>query len=165
MNALKFPELYHELQKRRYLSIKTFLIWTWKAVYQVTRRAPPLRVPSLPSPGHGTILHHPTDGSSRAGRRDYTRRDRSIRAAVRPRGGHHLHRADPYRAHHGRCRGQAVARAHAARAGDHPSDCHQIEIRSPSAYDPTATARTPSPSSSTCQPHQNRTRAQERTSA
>ena len=40
MNALKFPELYHELQKRRYLSIKTFLIWTWKAVYQVTRLAP-----------------------------------------------------------------------------------------------------------------------------
>jgi len=34
MNALKFPELYHELQKRRYLSIKTFLIWAWKAVYQ-----------------------------------------------------------------------------------------------------------------------------------
>jgi len=33
-NALKFPELYRELQKRRYLSIKTFLIWTWKAVYQ-----------------------------------------------------------------------------------------------------------------------------------
>jgi len=35
LNALKFPELYRELQKRRYLSIKTFLVWTWKAVYQV----------------------------------------------------------------------------------------------------------------------------------
>lgn len=33
-NALKFPELYRELQKRRYLSVKTFLVWTWKAVYQ-----------------------------------------------------------------------------------------------------------------------------------
>lgn len=33
-NALKFPELYRELQKRRYLSLKTFLIWTWKALYQ-----------------------------------------------------------------------------------------------------------------------------------
>lgn len=29
-NALKFPELYRELQKRRYLSLKTFLQWTWK---------------------------------------------------------------------------------------------------------------------------------------
>ena len=34
MNALKFPELYRELQKRRYLSIKTFLLWAWKALYQ-----------------------------------------------------------------------------------------------------------------------------------
>ena len=34
MNALKFPELYRELQKRRYLSIKTFLMWTWAALYQ-----------------------------------------------------------------------------------------------------------------------------------
>lgn len=34
MNALKFPELYRELQKRRYLSLKTFFIWTWKALYQ-----------------------------------------------------------------------------------------------------------------------------------
>mmetsp|Transcript_14750 Transcript_14750/g.36831 ORF Transcript_14750/g.36831 Transcript_14750/m.36831 type:complete len:1168 (-) Transcript_14750:409-3912(-) len=34
MNALKFPLLYRELQKRRYLSIKTFLMWTWKALYQ-----------------------------------------------------------------------------------------------------------------------------------
>merc|ERR1712072_1508447 len=25
---------YRELQKRRYLSVKTFLIWTWKALYQ-----------------------------------------------------------------------------------------------------------------------------------
>ena len=33
-NALKFPELYRELQKRRYLSLKTFLLWTWKALYQ-----------------------------------------------------------------------------------------------------------------------------------
>ena len=33
-NALKFPELYRELQKRRYLSLKTFLQWTWKALYQ-----------------------------------------------------------------------------------------------------------------------------------
>lgn len=33
-NALKFPELYRELQKRRHLSLKTFLIWTWKAIYQ-----------------------------------------------------------------------------------------------------------------------------------
>ena len=57
MNALKFPELYHELQKRRYLSIKTFLIWTWKAVYQVTRPAPstPRALPPLPRP-----WHHPT---------------------------------------------------------------------------------------------------------
>jgi hypothetical protein len=30
-NALKFPELYRELQKRRYLSMKTFLLWAWKA--------------------------------------------------------------------------------------------------------------------------------------
>jgi len=29
-NALRFPEVYRELQKRRYLSVKTFLIWTWK---------------------------------------------------------------------------------------------------------------------------------------
>ena len=34
VNALKFPQLYRELQKRRYLSIKTFLVWTWKALYQ-----------------------------------------------------------------------------------------------------------------------------------
>uniref|UniRef100_A0A7S0J4T9 P-type ATPase C-terminal domain-containing protein n=1 Tax=Calcidiscus leptoporus TaxID=127549 RepID=A0A7S0J4T9_9EUKA len=34
MNALKFPELYRELQKRRSLSIKTFLTWVWKAIYQ-----------------------------------------------------------------------------------------------------------------------------------
>lgn len=34
MNALKFPELYRELQKRRYLSIKTFFMWTWAAIYQ-----------------------------------------------------------------------------------------------------------------------------------
>ena len=34
-NALKFPELYRELQKRRYLSLKTFLSWAWKALYQV----------------------------------------------------------------------------------------------------------------------------------
>eukprot|EP00306_Pavlova_sp_CCMP459_P007114 CAMPEP_0185166076 /NCGR_PEP_ID=MMETSP1139-20130426/11948_1 /TAXON_ID=298111 /ORGANISM="Pavlova sp., Strain CCMP459" /LENGTH=1146 /DNA_ID=CAMNT_0027731509 /DNA_START=1 /DNA_END=3441 /DNA_ORIENTATION=- len=33
-NALKYPELYRELQKRRHLSLKTFLIWTWKAIYQ-----------------------------------------------------------------------------------------------------------------------------------
>ena len=33
-NALKFPQLYRELQKRRYLSIKTFLMWVWTAVYQ-----------------------------------------------------------------------------------------------------------------------------------
>jgi phospholipid-translocating ATPase len=33
-NAMKFPELYHELQKRRYLSLKTFLLWAWKALYQ-----------------------------------------------------------------------------------------------------------------------------------
>ena len=33
-NALKFPELYRELQKRRYLSVKTFLWWAWKALYQ-----------------------------------------------------------------------------------------------------------------------------------
>jgi phospholipid-translocating ATPase len=33
-NALKFPELYRELQKRRYLSVKTFLLWAWKALYQ-----------------------------------------------------------------------------------------------------------------------------------
>jgi phospholipid-translocating ATPase len=33
-NALKFPELYHELQQRRYLSVKTFLVWSWKALYQ-----------------------------------------------------------------------------------------------------------------------------------
>jgi len=33
-NAMKFPELYHELQKRRYLSMKTFLLWAWKALYQ-----------------------------------------------------------------------------------------------------------------------------------
>ena len=33
-NALRFPEVYRELQKRRYLSVKTFLIWTWKALYQ-----------------------------------------------------------------------------------------------------------------------------------
>jgi len=33
-NALKYPELYKELQKRRHLSLKTFLIWTWKAIYQ-----------------------------------------------------------------------------------------------------------------------------------
>jgi len=33
-NALKFPELYRELQKRRHLSLKTFLVWTWKAIYQ-----------------------------------------------------------------------------------------------------------------------------------
>ena len=33
-NALKFPELYRELQKRRFLSIKTFTMWVWKAVYQ-----------------------------------------------------------------------------------------------------------------------------------
>ena len=33
-NALKFPELYLELQKRRYLSLKTFLWWAWKALYQ-----------------------------------------------------------------------------------------------------------------------------------
>ena len=51
MNALKFPELYHELQKRRYLSIKTFLIWTWKAVYQVTPRAPSSPRALLPLPG------------------------------------------------------------------------------------------------------------------
>jgi phospholipid-translocating ATPase len=34
INALKFPQLYRELQKRRYLSMKTFLMWTWKAIYQ-----------------------------------------------------------------------------------------------------------------------------------
>ena len=34
MNALKFPELYRELQMRRYLSLKTFLMWAWKALYQ-----------------------------------------------------------------------------------------------------------------------------------
>ena len=33
-NAMKFPELYRELQKRRSLSVKTFLIWAWKALYQ-----------------------------------------------------------------------------------------------------------------------------------
>jgi hypothetical protein len=33
-NALKYPELYRELQKRRHLSLKTFLVWTWKAIYQ-----------------------------------------------------------------------------------------------------------------------------------
>ena len=33
-NALKYPELYRELQKKRYLSLKTFLIWTFKALYQ-----------------------------------------------------------------------------------------------------------------------------------
>jgi phospholipid-translocating ATPase len=31
---LKYPELYRELQKRRHLSLKTFLTWTWKAIYQ-----------------------------------------------------------------------------------------------------------------------------------
>ena len=61
MNALKFPELYHELQKRRYLSIKTFLIWTWKAVYQVTPCALlPLLVPSPrpPSPPRAMAPSH-----------------------------------------------------------------------------------------------------------
>jgi len=33
-NALKYPELYRELQKRRHLSLKTFLTWAWKALYQ-----------------------------------------------------------------------------------------------------------------------------------
>jgi len=33
-NVIQFPELYRELQKRRYLSLKTFLLWAWKALYQ-----------------------------------------------------------------------------------------------------------------------------------
>ena len=33
-NAPPFPTLYRELQKRRFLSIKTFTMWVWKAVYQ-----------------------------------------------------------------------------------------------------------------------------------
>ena len=32
--VMAFPELYHKCQKGRYLSAKTFIGWTWLAVYQ-----------------------------------------------------------------------------------------------------------------------------------
>jgi phospholipid-translocating ATPase len=35
-NVMKFPPLYKSLQKGRSLNFKTFLIWVWKSIYQVS---------------------------------------------------------------------------------------------------------------------------------
>ena len=32
----RFPALYKTIQKGRSLNLKTFLIWTWKSIYQVS---------------------------------------------------------------------------------------------------------------------------------
>ena len=34
----RFPALYKTIQKGRSLNLKTFLIWTWKSIYQVSLR-------------------------------------------------------------------------------------------------------------------------------
>ena len=35
-SVLKFPPLYKTLQKGRQLNLKTFSIWIWKSIYQVS---------------------------------------------------------------------------------------------------------------------------------
>jgi phospholipid-translocating ATPase len=35
-SVMKFPPLYKSLQKGRSLNFKTFMIWTWKSIYQVS---------------------------------------------------------------------------------------------------------------------------------
>ena len=49
--------------------------------------------------------------------RHHAGRDRALRAALRARGGHHLHRAHPHRAADGGGRGQALASSYAASTG------------------------------------------------
>jgi phospholipid-translocating ATPase len=39
-SVLQFPPLYKSLQKGRSLSLKTFSVWLWKSVYQVSQNAP-----------------------------------------------------------------------------------------------------------------------------
>jgi phospholipid-translocating ATPase len=34
--VMNFPPLYKSLQKGRSLNFKTFLIWVWKSIYQVS---------------------------------------------------------------------------------------------------------------------------------
>ena len=36
-HALSFPPLYRTLQKGRSLNMKTFCVWIWKSVYQVSK--------------------------------------------------------------------------------------------------------------------------------
>eukprot|EP00965_Chrysotila_dentata_P261027 6214112-Pleurochrysis_carterae.AAC.1 len=76
------------------------------------------------------------------GQRDHAGRNAPFRAALRPRSGHHLHRSHPNRAHHGRSRGQAMAPAHAARAGS-PQRQQPLLPQTPPPSPPSQSESTP----------------------
>ena len=55
-SVLQFPPLYKTLQKGRSLNFKTFAVWIWKSVYQVSSRA--ILIPCIGECNHLVCHHH-----------------------------------------------------------------------------------------------------------